>query len=759
MTRRWRLLIWLAVVLPSYSQTYTRQNVAAIFGFENNRAAGVFPAGWGGNPGIVADDQVAHSGKYSARINRTPSSTPSFWTITQSIPVDFTGTAIQWRGWIKMQNVGGYVALWAREDDANHSVLKFSTMQGQNIGGTADWTQYSITIPWADQAKELYFGFFLSGPGTAWVDDLELLVDGVPVAQAPNFVPTVLDTDHTFDNGSKISLPTLSPTQIANLATLAKVWGFLKYHHPAVTSGQHQWDYDLFRVMPQVLAAQDQAGALAAMSAWIANLGPVTPCTNCASLDTSDLALSPNLSWIGDTSLLGADLSQTLQNIYANRSPAGNQFFISLVNGVYNPSFDHELTYSALRIPDMGFQLLALFRLWNMVQYFYPNRDIMTDDPSDTNYWNQALLDSIPAIGLAQNSLVYEQELMRLIGKIHDTHANLWSALVARPPIGTCFLPVDLQFVEGRALVLRNTDLSGGPPSGLIPGDLIMQLDGANVSDLVTQWAPLYADSNQAARLRDMAEYLTRGTCGSSTVLVERGQNQTATLHPNRLPSSSVDFSRTYSHDLPGPAFQLVAPDVAYVKISTLHQADCAADIQAAAGTRGLIIDIRDYPTDFPIYVLGGMLVSQPAPFAWFTHADVANPGAFHWGDITYLAPSPPHYSGKVVILVDETTQSSAEFHAMAFRAAPGAVVLGSTTAGADGNVSTVPIPGAQSSYISGLGVFYPDQRPTQRVGIVPDVWVTPTIEGVRAGRDEVLDAAIRLIHGTAGPRGRKPVR
>jgi C-terminal processing protease CtpA/Prc len=746
------------MVIPTYSQTYTRQNIVTILGFENNTSSGVFPAGWLGNTGIVADDQVAHSGKYSARIERSASSTPSFWTITQFIPIDFTGTTIQWRGWIKMQNVGGYVALWAREDGASSNELQFATMQGQDIRGTADWTQYSITIPWNDQAKNLYFGFFLSGPGTAWVDDLELLVDGVPVAQAPAFVPTVLDTDHEFDNGSKIALKALSTTQISNLATLAKVWGFLKYHHPAVTSGQHQWDYDLFRVMPQVLAAQDQAGALAAISAWIANLGPVASCTTCATLDTSDLALNTNVSWISDTSLLGADLSQTLQNIYANRSAISSQFFVSLVSGVNNPSFDHELSYAPLRIPDAGFQLLALFRFWNMVQYFYPNRDIMSDDPSDTNYWNEVLLDSIPRIGLAQDSLTYEQELMRFIARINDTHANLWSALVARPPIGSCYLPVDLQFVEGRAFVLRNTDLSGGPPSGLLPGDLITQLDGANVSDFVTQWTPLYADSNQAARLRDMAEYLTRGTCGPSTVVVERA-HRTVSLQPNRLPASSIDFSRTYSHDLPGPAFQMVAPDVAYVKISTLLQADCAADIQAAAGTKGLIIDIRDYPSDFPIYVLGGMLVSQPTPFAWFTHADTANPGAFHWADVVYLAPSAPHYSGRVVILVDETTQSSAEFHAMAFRAVPGAVVLGSTTAGADGNVSTVAIPGGQSSYISGLGVFYPDQRPTQRVGIVPDVWVTPTIAGLRAGRDELLDAAIRLIHGTAEGRDHKPVR
>jgi C-terminal processing protease CtpA/Prc len=77
---------------------------------------------------------------------------------------------------------------------------------------------------------------------------------------------------------------------------------------------------------------------------------------------------------------------------------------------------------------------------------------------------------------------------------------------------------------------------------------------------------------------------------------------------------------------------------------------------------------------------------------------------------------------------------------------------VGSTTAGADGNISPIPLPGNLRSVISGIGVFYPDKRPTQRVGIIPDVEARPTVEGIRAGRDEVLEQALRLILGDEGP-------
>lgn len=153
------------------------------------------------------------------------------------------------------------------------------------------------------------------------------------------------------------------------------------------------------------------------------------------------------------------------------------------------------------------------------------------------------------------------------------------------------------------------------------------------------------------------------------------------------------------------------------------------------------------------VFTLGALLIDRPTPFARFTRGDLSNPGAFRWGpQAASLTPQGPHYSGKVVILVDEVSQSQAEYTSRAFRSASGAKIVGSTTAGADGNVSQIPLPGGLRSMISGIGVFYPDGKPTQRIGIIPDVGLKPTIAGIRAGRDEVLEAAIRQILGPDTP-------
>jgi len=65
---------------------------------------------------------------------------------------------------------------------------------------------------------------------------------------------------------------------------------------------------------------------------------------------------------------------------------------------------------------------------------------------------------------------------------------------------------------------------------------------------------------------------------------------------------------------------------------------------------------------------------------------------------------------------------------------------------GADGNVSLIALPGGIRTYFSGLGVYYPDGTPTQRVGITPDIFVVPTIDGIQRGADEVLERALSLL-------------
>ena len=721
---------FLAVSVSSFAQpAVTRANLQQSMGFEDQK--GPVLAGWYGGPPdtFAADNTVHHSGQWSVRLQRDDKSANAFSVITRILPVDFQGGTLELRGWFRLQDVTGNAALWMRQDGGG-KMLSLENMDSQQVKGTRDWAEYKITLPTNPNAEKIFFGVILAGKGTLWADDLELLVDGKPIAEA---VPLPgLPEDHDFDSGSRIVLDNLTPTQVANLATLARVWGFLKYHHPAITAGQRHWDYDLFRILPAILAAPDRSHANEALLGWIDKLGTIPPCSACVSAPAGDLDIKPALEWIHDRKLLGVQLSQRLESIYANRT--GRQFFVSFVADVGNPEFRHELTYPQIAFPDSGYQLLALFRWWNILEYWAPDREVAGQD------WPAVLTDFIPKLALAKDKTAYQLALFELIAKANDTHANLWSSLDARPPVGDCAIPITLRFLGDQLAVYR----VGSANVGLQPGDSIDTLDGSPIRSLINKWAPYYADSNDAARQRDLAASFTRGACGPASIEITRGG------HPLQIKAARTKVKQEWAtHDQPGDTFRLLSPEVAYLKLSSIKAADLPGYFEKAKSTKGMIVDIRNYPSEFMPFALGSYFATKPTSFVSFTHADRANPGAFEFGDGPSIAPGTVHYGGKIVILVDETSQSQAEYTAMALRAMPNATVVGSTTAGADGNVSSIELPGQLSTMISGLGVFYPDHRPTQRIGIVPDVVVRPTIQGLAAGRDEVLESAVHLIDGS----------
>ncbi len=200
------------------------------------------------------------------------------------------------------------------------------------------------------------------------------------------------------------------------------------------------------------------------------------------------------------------------------------------------------------------------------------------------------------------------------------------------------------------------------------------------------------------------------------------------------------------------PIWRIIDDNIGYVDMGRLQRTDITRMLNDLSATSGIIFDVRNYP-EFILYDLCANL-GFSTPFVMFTAPDYMNPG-------TYSAPSsaqvsPPfvnvnsiggtkRYKGKLVALMNEVTQSRAEFTLMGFRAM-GTILVGSQTAGADGDVVTVPMPGNVLIYYTSLGVYYPDGKPTQRIGIVPDIEMKPTVAGIRAGRDEILERGIKAI-------------
>lgn len=96
--------------------------------------------------------------------------------------------------------------------------------------------------------------------------------------------------------------------------------------------------------------------------------------------------------------------------------------------------------------------------------------------------------------------------------------------------------------------------------------------------------------------------------------------------------------------------------------------------------------------------------------------------------------------------LIDERAASSPEMSAMLLKSANGTVLIGGKTTGANGTQAKFWLPGGIEGRYSQTIIQWPDGRDVQGRGVAPDIEMAPTIEGVRAGRDEVLEKALQYL-------------
>jgi C-terminal processing protease CtpA/Prc len=538
-------------------------------------------------------------------------------------------------------------------------------------------------------------------------------------------------------------LASLTPQQTDNVAALGQVWGLLKYFHPAVAGGQRDWDAEFLRQLPAVLACQSAGQRSQLLSAWVTGLG-VVPALASPAPPTRPVRLVTDLRWAQDKRRFSAPLQQQLAFIAANHYQGAPYYVTQLGSSTV---FPHEEAYAEPALPTLGLRLLGLCRYWNMFQYYYPYTYALGEE------WAAVLPALLPRFAEASTPLAYRHAALALFTHVHDGHARFYPPdPLLEAERGPYQVAADVQFIDKQAVVTAVRHDGQVPAAVLAPGDVLTHLAGTLVADLVRQRLPETGASNRPAQLNTIALNLLY--CATPQVAVQvlrAGQ-------PLRLAVPAVRVG-TVPPAQPAAAdsmYRFLTPEVGYIDMARIKAAKVPAIMRAFAHTKGIVVDQRNYPGEFVATYLPGFFLAQPVTFAKFTQRDPTCPGRFLWQAPDTLKPqgSAP-YTGRVVVLVNEKSRSLAEFTAMAFQATPHGTLLGSQTAGADGNSTPITLPGGLKTLLTGIGAYYPSGRETQRVGLVIDVPVRPTVAGLRAGHDELLDQAVELITTAKAPKPR----
>jgi len=683
------------------------------------------------------DDSVKIDGANSVRIQNEMTETDGkFAPVTFSLPANFSAKKITLKGFIKTENVNnGYAGLWLRAD-AGTNVTDFDNLGESAPKGNTGWKNYNVSIKMDKDVTKIIFGGLLSGSGRAWFDKFELYADDKPIEkvewQALKTVNSPAKSNVRLDS-------LLTNKQKENLYILAKVWGFLKYHHPDVAKGKSSFDEELFRIMQPIANAGSVEKRSELLLSWINNLGNETEYKTTARLPEKDIHIKPGLSWLNDKALFSDALITKLNSIYLHRNRSDNAY-IKLVPNVLNPNFDGEEKYTAMTAGDDGLRMLALFRYWNIIEYFFPSKYLIKEN------WDNILKEFIPSFASGRNSLEYKLNCLKLISTIHDTHASISGDKDLGAYFGANYTVVKARMIQGKLIVTLIVDEALAKKESIRVGDEILTVNGKTIAQCYKEMEPILCASNPSAADRNFASaFLLRGSGDSLAITFEHDgviKNGTLKLYPMKDVNAAA--MKNYSA---GPTYKLLNDSVGYITLATIKASELKTIFKTFENTKGIVIDIRNYPSEFMPFEMAKYIKSESSPFVKFTNGNIDNPGLFTFKyTLSNGSKNKDYYKGRIVILVDERTQSQAEYTTMALRTAPNAIVMGSQTAGADGNVSMIRFPGGFGSYISGIGVFYPDGKETQGIGIVPDIEVRPTRDGVKKGVDEVLEKAIQYI-------------
>ncbi len=409
------------------------------------------------------------------------------------------------------------------------------------------------------------------------------------------------------------------------------------------------------------------------------------------------------------------------------------------------PSSRPESSYSEMRYPATEYRILAAYKIWGAIHYFFAYRDQMDED------WDQVFEEYLPKLAGADSARDYNLTVAEMITHLADSNAEVHSEELAdyfgRAPIG-----LRLRLIDKKPIVTEVLDAEARK-AGVAPGDMVTKVDRENMAERINREARYMAASTQQSLRHMVVTRVLNGVDGSRAVLTIVGKDGVAK-------EISFDRSSTYSSSLRNPrageVYRVLPGNIGYADLDRLMPADVDAMFEKLWGTEAIVFDMRGHSsvtawsvasrlvnsTDVPAAIFNGPLALTPD----ISQGDAVSQTASYFFVQTISLGDKPTYKGKTVMLIDESTMGEAEHAGLLLEAANKTDFIGTPSAGADGGVSSFIVPGGITIEFSGQDVRHANGGQLQRLGLQPVVTVSPTASGIRAGRDEVLDEALEYL-------------
>lgn len=517
----------------------------------------------------------------------------------------------------------------------------------------------------------------------------------------------------------------------AILLEICKVWGVLKHHSVYSKNSNKIHDEIITKSFSKIVEGKINVNTI--VSEWIMF-------SNNGDDNIPYIGQFPDKNWIESSTLLKEKNKLKLkQYIISSYNDPSKRLVTKNSFGELNFDDDHAFFDEATTTKELRF--LSLCKLWNIIRYYYPYFETISED------WNDVFLEMLPLFINAKTENEYFLAVQKFTSKIKDSHTacKVFNSKEDRKTYVSNYILKtlnDTTYVKGFVNKSANNKLQ--------IGDIVQFVDGVPIKPLQDSLSQYLSGSNQVVLLRDINKAVLNSNDQKMTLEIIRN-NKRLVIAENRIAiqAASEREEREHKKHASQVASKIIGNNIGYIDISQIFLGNFRVSFEKIKNCKAIIFDLRKYPNEIGTDFIKYFDIIKNRPMILYS-SDVIYPGVMKTINENVEIPDEisNSYSRPVIILTNEYTQSQGESLLLAMRSSiKNSITMGDYTAGTNGNIAVVSLPGKIKIKFSGIGVLRNNYTKTQRVGIKPDVLIHEDKNNLKMGTDKQLEQALLYIN------------
>lgn len=381
---------------------------------------------------------------------------------------------------------------------------------------------------------------------------------------------------------------------------------------------------------------------------------------------------------------------------------------------------------------DLAARVATVIDVWLVLRWFYPYSDDVKIN------WDNELALVVQKAAVARSADNVEVLVQELIAKLHDGHAFVnRSSIDGILPfkfrrIGDSVVTVDA-LLEYRDLLPR--------------GSVITAIDEVPIAEVVAQVNPRISAATAAYHDFALSELLMYGRTGELVRMSARTPGSSAKLIEFTVPRLYGTAIGQFSGAHPTSGDEIVA-GVYYIDLASISQDQVVGLLPKLTNAKAIICDARGAISQGAWRLIVHMLLRAVGSPRLLTPIATASGPKHYEENRWWISPRLPHIHALPIFLADGGSISQSETLLQMVKGEHLGTIVGENTAGTNGNVIFYDTLGRMKILFTGMRVLNIDGTLLHGQGITPDLVVHSTVDGIAAGRDEILDAARQLAAG-----------